>query len=1059
MQSVLIANRGEIAVRIIRAASMLGLRTIAVATPSEAQALHVREADAAVQLRGEGPSAYLDVPDLLRAAQESGAQLVHPGYGFLSEDAEFSRACADAGLAFAGPDPATLEVLGDKTEARAFAEAHGVPVLAGTGIVSDLDDAVAFMATLGGPCMVKAVGGGGGRGMRVVQNASDLATALDRAASEAQRGFGRGEVYLEEYIARSRHVEVQVVGDGTGAAVHAWTRDCTLQRRHQKVIEIAPAPGVSPKAEAQMLEAAVRLARALKVRGLVTFEFLIDSDRPERFAFIEANPRLQVEHGITEQVTGLDLVCLQLSIARGETLQSLGLDQRAIRAPQGIAVEARVSIRGDDRPSDAIIESMVLPRGAGIRVDAGVVTGDRVHVGFDPLIAKVMLHEASGDLRAAMRRLADSLEAFQITGPRTNLPDLVKLLRRPEVLDGEITTSLLDSLATTTASDDDDGALPVPSPVGGTVIAVVARSSETVRRGQPLAVVESMKMEHDVVAPAAGTLEGLTLTVGAQVRSGEVLARVLVDPRADTPESASSARLWEPDHIRSDLAEHRRRHALTGDSARADAVAKRHAQGRRTARENIADLIDPATFTEHGALVIAAQRRRRAIEDLERTTPADGLVCGFGTLRGDQRSAGREVAVLAYDATVLAGTQGLQSHKKAERMFDLARRRGTPVVVFAEGGGGRPGDTDNAAKATGMDLGTFASFGRLSESVPTVAIAAGRCFAGNAALFGAADVSIATHDANIGMGGPAMIEGGGLGIVAADEIGPAPTLAEVGVVDVLVKDEAEAVAAAKRYLGFFAGRTADWSCADQRELRHLVPERRARSFDMRRLIEVLVDDDSALELRKSFGHTVITTLARIEGIPVGVIANDARHLGGAIDVEGADSMARFLELCNGSGIPVITLVDTPGFMVGPDSEALGAVRRFGRLFTIGPNLSVPLCTVVVRKSYGLGGQAMAGGSFRVPDLIVSWPTGTFGAMGPEGAVRLGFKKELDAVEDERAREAEFRRLVAEYERDGSAWNAASVFELDDVIDPADTRAALLSVLAPEGGRSVRSRRV
>lgn len=374
-----------------------------------------------------------------------------------------------------------------------------------------------------------------------------------------------------------------------------------------------------------------------------------------------------------------------------------------------------------------------------------------------------------------------------------------------------------------------------------------------------------------------------------------------------------------------------------------------------------------------------------------------------------------QVAALAYDYTVLAGTQGLQNHKKAERMFELARRRGTPVIIFAEGGGGRPGDTDNQAKATGMDLGTFVALGRLNGHVPTVGIAAGRCFAGNAALLGACDVVIATGDANIGMGGPAMIEGGGLGTFAPEAIGPAPVQAANGVVDILVDDEAAAVAATKKYLGYFQGSARQWSCADQRRLRNAVPERRYRVFDIRALIHTLTDEESVLELRKEFGRGMVTCLARVEGRPMGIVANDGRHRGGAIDSDGADKMARFLRLCDTYELPIVSLCDTPGFMVGPEAEETAMVRHVSRLLVTGPNLAVPLCAIVIRKSYGLGGQAIAGGSFRVPDAMLAWPTGDLGAMGPEGAVRLGFRRELDAIDDPNEREQTFQSLLADYE--------------------------------------------
>ena len=403
------------------------------------------------------------------------------------------------------------------------------------------------------------------------------------------------------------------------------------------------------------------------------------------------------------------------------------------------------------------------------------------------------------------------------------------------------------------------------------------------------------------------------------------------------------------------------------------------------------------------------------------------------------------MAVLAYDYTVLAGTQGYLNHKKTDRMLEIAEQQRLPVVLFAEGGGGRPGDTDTTV-ASGLDVPTFATMGRLSGLVPTIGIAAGRCFAGNAALLGCCDVIIATRDSTIGMGGPAMIEGGGLGVFAPEEVGPIEVQGGNGVVDVVVDDEAEAVAVAQRYLGYFQGRREEWSAPDQRHLRHVVPESRVRAYDVRRAIDTLADEGSVLELRAGFAPGVITALVRIEGRPMGLVANNPRHLGGAIDSPAADKLARFLQLCDAHGLPVVSLCDTPGFMVGPDHERTATVRHFARLFVIGAHLRVPVVTVVLRKAYGLGAQAMAAGGFHRPAATLAWPTGEVGGMGLEGAVRLGFRRELEAVADpaERA-ELEAQLLAQMYER-GRAVNAAAVVELDDVIDPVDTRQWITTAL-------------
>jgi acetyl-CoA carboxylase carboxyltransferase component len=493
------------------------------------------------------------------------------------------------------------------------------------------------------------------------------------------------------------------------------------------------------------------------------------------------------------------------------------------------------------------------------------------------------------------------------------------------------------------------------------------------------------------------------------------------------------------DAIRLDLAESRQRHDIGLDAARPDAVARRRATGQRTARENVTDLCDPGTFVEYGALALAAQRSRRSMEELLRMSPADGLITGIGAVNGrlfdDARS---RCMVMAYDYTVLAGTQGAFNHKKKDRMLHLARRSRLPMVIFAEGGGGRPGDTD-APGVAGLDTMTFIDFARLSGLVPLVGIVSGRCFAGNAALLGCCDVIIATENANVGMGGPAMIEGGGLGVFKPEEVGPIAVQAPNGVVDVVVADEAAAVRAAKQYLAYFQGPLAAWTCADQRRLRQLVPENRLRVYDIRRVVEALADEGSVLELRPRFGTGIVTALVRIEGRPLGLIANNPMHLGGAIDADAADKAARFVQLCDAFDLPVVSLCDTPGFMVGPDAEKTALVRHVSRMFLAAGSITVPWFTVVLRKGYGLGAQAMAGGSFHAPDFIVAWPSGEFGGMGLEGAVRLGYRKELAALDDPAERKALFEKLVARAYQSGKAINMAAFLEIDDVIDPLDTR--------------------
>ncbi len=602
-------------------------------------------------------------------------------------------------------------------------------------------------------------------------------------------------------------------------------------------------------------------------------------------------------------------------------------------------------------------------------------------------------------------------------------------------------------------------------PFAGTVLRVAVAPGDVVPAGAVLLVVESMKMEHVFEAAAAGTVDSVAVSAGDAVQAGDVLVRIDEDGDGDGGAGAATAApgtSLQPsgDDIRPELAELRARVATTLDDGRPAATERRHAGGRRTARENIEDLCDPGSFEEYGGLVIAAQRARRSTEDLVANTPADGLVAGIGRVNGDLFDTERSrCAVLSYDYSVLAGTQGQMNHRKKDRLFELVERLRLPVVLFAEGGGGRPGDTDMAV-VTGLDTEAFALFGALSGKVPLVGVVSGRCFAGNAALLGCCHVIIATPDANIGMGGPAMIEGGGLGVYRPEDIGPVSVQVPNGVVDVLCADEKEAVEVARRYLAYFQGDVRDWTAPDQDRLREVVPPDRRRVYDVRRAMELLADEGSVLELRPSFAPGMVTALARVEGRAVGVIANNPLHLAGAIDAANADKAARFLQLCEAFGLPVLSLCDTPGFMVGPEAEETALVRHVSRMFVVGASLTVPFACVILRKAYGLGAQAMAGGSFRRPLFTVAWPTGELGGMGLEGAVRLGFRRELDLIDDPGERAAAFDAMVARAYEHGKAVHVAEHFEIDDVIDPALTRRRFVHALdaAGTGGTSGGGRR-
>ena len=1121
MNRLLIANRGEIAIRIARAAADLGIESVAVYSEDDSTSLHVSRTHKAHALDGKGPRAYLDSAGIINAARESGADAIHPGYGFLSERADFAEAVTEAGLVLVGPSAETLSLFGDKGRARQLALDCNVPVLPGSEGSVTLEEAGAFFEELpaGTAMILKAVAGGGGRGMRIIQEAAELPEAYERASSEAQAGFGNGALYCEAFLPEARHLEVQIIGDGTGAVSHLHERECSIQRRHQKLVEIAPSPTLDPEVRQHMQETAVRMGEAVNYQGLGTIEFLLDQTG-RQFFFIEANARLQVEHTVTEEVLGLDLVQAQLKVAAGQTLADLKLAQKDIPAPRGFAIQTRINMEtmkpdGSTRPSGGTLTAFEPPTGPGLRTDSFGYAGYKTSPAFDSLLAKLITHSTSPDYADAVRRAYRALCEFRIEGVGTNLGFLKNLLRHDAFVRNEVTTGFVEvyiaelaapadhpvlygirNSADTTAaapaetpgaSNDPlavldfgkggarqgsapaqvfapaagqapDGTAVIEAPMQGTIVSLDIREGDEVWVGKPVLVMEAMKMEHVVASKVSGVVQRLLVQPGETVFEDHPL--IWLEEREIAAAGHEAEAETDPDHIRPDLRNVLDRKAAGHDENRPDAVEKRHARGHRTARENVDDLCDEGTFVEYGGVVLAAQRRRRSMDDLIARTTGDGMVCGLGHVNGDRFPEDRSRAmIMSYDYMVLAGTQGALNHYKKDRMFEIAEEYRLPTVLFSEGGGGRPGDTDVTGVA-GLDCLAFTYFAKLSGLVPLIGISNGYCFAGNAVLLACCDVIIATEGSNIGIGGPAMIEGGGLGIFSPDEVGPVEDQVPNGVIDILVKDEAEAVQVAKTYLSYFQGAIEEWEAPDPRHLRSVVPENRLRWYDMRKVIEGIADTGSILELRKDWAIGIITAFIRVEGKPVGVIANEPGHLSGAIDAPGADKAARFLQLCDAFDIPVVTLVDCPGIMVGPEVEKTAIVRHAGRMFNIGANVDIPLMSFIIRKGYGLGAQAMTGTSFKASLFTVSWPTGEFGGMSLEGSVKLGFRKELQAIEDPDDRRKAYEEMVAKaYER-GSAVNMASHFEIDDVIDPAETRkwiVAGLSSLPPKKQREGKKR--
>ena len=1111
VSKLLIANRGEIAIRVARAASDLGIATVAVHSQDDAKSLHVHAADEAVALHGLGVPAYLNIDGLIQAANDSGCDAVHPGYGFLAESAEFARACRDAGITFVGPTPHLLDLFGDKVRARQAAREAGVPVIEGSDEAVNLSDAMEFFESLGddSAIMLKAVAGGGGRGSRAVTDINELEAAWERCVSEAQMAFGSGALYVEQLIPRARHIEVQVIGDLHGGVGHLWERECSVQRRFQKIVEIAPAPHLSADTRDAIVEAAVRIARDVGYSSLGTFEFLLDASEGsgDRFYFLEANARLQVEHTVTEQVTGVDLVQSQLRAAQGATIADLGLDDPSWLRPRGYAIQSRVNMEtltadGSVRPASGTLKAYEAPSGPGVRTDGFGYVGYQTSTAFDSLLAKVIAHSPTPNFEDALTRSLRALSEFRIEGVASNIPFLTNVLEHEDLAEGRVHTRWVDEqiaeLAATNGAQrirylsteapaidtgfagarvdsrdplalfqhdqrvkqeqslqvieeeapdltGPEGSIGLPAPIQGTIVSIMVEEGQEVRQGQDLVAMEAMKMEHVIQADRDGIVKALACAIGDVIREGFPLVFIL--EAEVSVEAIGGGELIDPDFIRPDLQENYDRHAYTYDENRPVAVAKRRGRGYRMPRENIEQLVDEGSFQEYWPLIVARQHQRNTDEQLRENTPNDGLLAGTATINRDLFDDERDARaiVVHYDYTVLAGTQGGRNHYKQDRMFEMARRFNFPIVFYTEGGGGRPGD-DRTGPGVAFDTYTFTQFSKLSGQVPLVGVTNGRCFAGNTALLACCDVIIATEGSTVAMGGPAMIEGGGLGIYTPEEVGPMSFQVPNGVVDILCKDEDEATEVAKQYLSYFQGPIKEWTAPDQRRLRHIVPENRLRLYDMKEIIHTIADEGSVLEIREKFGIGIITAFIRVEGHPIGVIANNPHHLAGAIDSDGSDKGARFLQLCDAFDIPVLSLMDCPGMMVGPDVEATALVRHCARMFNTGANLSVPLFGVVVRKAYGLGVQAMCGASALVGFFTVAWPTAEFAGMNIEGSVKLGYRKELIAIEDADERIETYEHMVERAYDNAKAVNAAAGGGLDDVIDPAETRTWIVNGL-------------
>ncbi len=1058
-EKLLIANRGEVALRVARAASELGIASVAVYAPEDAESLHLRRCDEAVALPGQGAGAYLDAAALIEAARLSGCDAVHPGYGFLSENAAFARACADAGLTFVGPAPETLALFGDKVAARRLAEAAGVPLAAGTQQAVSLAESEAFMAKVGGPVMLKALAGGGGRGMRLVERPDELAEAYRRAASEAAASFGSAALYVEELIRPARHIEVQVLGDATGAVTHLWERECSLQRRHQKLVELAPAPGLSDELRAELASAAVRLGEVAGVRTLCTVEFLLQAEEG-RFVFMEANPRLQVEHPVTEEVTGVDLVQAQLRLAAGESLADLGLSGPPA-PPRGLSVEVRVNLErvgadGSSQPSGGTLTAFEPPGGAGVRVESFGYAGYRTTTAFDSLLAKVIATAPSGRLADALGRCYRALSEFRIEGVETNLPFLQGLLLHSEVVAGAFDTGLVTRHAADLVAELDrhpklhpaaggatavqgeeivgpPGTEAVLAPMGGRLVALEVSEGDAVAPGQTLAILEAMKMEHQVTAPLAGTVRAIPVAPGESVVADSPL--LFIEPGDGAGWNAAcepSVEAEESGYLQ-DLRERRR--ALS-DAARPEAVARQQRRAALTARERIAHLVDPESFFEIGSLI----RNPR----VEKPAPADGVVVGTARIEG------RPVMVMSQDFTVFGGSSGHLGGDKMERGVALAMAQGLPLILLLDGGGHRIQD-GQSSRAYAAAVPIFHDIARLSGWVPMASAVLGAGFAANTNYSSMSDLVVMVRGlSTMGLAGPALVKAGTGESVTAEALGgTAVQVDRQGLADLGLDSETEALEAIRGFLSYLPSNARALPPVrppgpPAGPIGGIVPANSRRAYDMQRVIAGLVDAESCFELKPTFARNIITCFARLEGSAVGLVANQPLYKSGMLDAEACEKAAHFIALCDAFGLPLIYLVDIPGLSIGPAAERATLGRRSAKmLFELG-HATVPRISVVLRKGYGLGYLTMAGGRSFDADACFAWPTAEICAMSVEGSVDVAYRRDYEAAADPAARR---RALIAEIRAEISPIKAAEGFGIDEVIEPEETRPRLLDLLA------------
>ncbi len=1110
---VLIANRGEIAVRIASAAAALGMESVAIYADADSASLHIHQADVSAalpKLSGDPVADYLNADAIVELALQHDCDCVHPGYGFLSENAEFARSCENAGLTFVGPGADSLRLFGDKVAARALAQSLDISVVPGSDTaMADADAAAAIAAQIGYPVMLKAAAGGGGRGMRLVDAAHDMRDAFERCASEAAAAFGSADVFIEKMIQHPRHIEVQILADSHGNCVHIHERDCSVQLRNQKVIEIAPAPNLSASLRESLYADALKLAHGNNYINAGTVEFLV-LPQSDQYFFIECNPRIQVEHTITEVISGIDLVEAQFRIAAGDTLADIGLDsQQSVGTPRGYAVQARVVANGS-----GTLTAYKEPSGAGIRVDAAGYVGYTPAPQFDPLLAKVIAStSAASSYAAALERTSRALADFHIAGLGTNLRQLITILAHPDLKNGDARTTLLTentqltqtAPATTAAMHDtltflqrqatlagastilsdganipvtsithstsfelQDGEQQIESGMAGSVVDVAVASGDSVVAGDTLFVISAMKMESLITAPCSGTItQLLPISAGDTVSAGQALA--VIAPAGDT---SSQIRDYGDDSWAPTLTDMQTLRQLAAErlsvESRDPGVVRQRSRDKLTCRERIDLLLDPGSFREVGS--VAGFASYDTDGEISAFTPANSV-------GGHGRIDGRAAIVCADDFTSRGGHADGAIAAKSTYLDQLSIELKVASIRLLDGssGGGSVAtmvpeqrkDGDSAAKESSGAIaagkprvaGGGGSFlpGHLGSTmyaeqlsiVPVVNILLGSVVGLGAAKAVLGHFSVMVKDiSQLFVAGPPVVQHAMGYEISKEDLGGWHIHCRNGSVDNLAESEAEAMQMTRQFLSYLPNSVYEAPTvipptpndpADRQEeaLFTLVPRKRTMAFDMRRAIELMADQVSFFEIGRWWGCDQITGFARFNGHTLGIIASDSQHTnGGALTADGCDKLRRHLDLCDLFHLPVLNLIDNPGFAVGLEHEIAGTIRKGGEWMIAFAQLSVPIFTVIMRRSFGVAGNNFATPR-AAPSMRVVWPAADAGGIPPEGGIEAAYKRQLAEAADPAKLRAE---LEARIESARGPMGPLNRFQMEEMIDPRDTRS-------------------